>query len=144
MVDHNLLVTLKEKFEAGSSEAKPDDLPLVLELLKQLAVENDEVKEELSGADFKAVVEETETGIKYWFTNKDGAVDYGEGEIDDPSFKFIGPLSVLAAIIFQEKDGPSAYMAGEISIEGNIADGLAFNEVIAVSLDAFEDLIEDL
>jgi len=144
MVDQEILKTLKGYFDAGASEAKPEYLPPVLEYFKQIALESDEVKEELEGQSWKCNVIETGTGTKYWLTNDNGKIDYGEGVIDDPSFVFTGPLDVLAAIIFQEKDGPSAYMAGELSIEGNIADGLAFNEVIAAALDVFQDLTEDM
>jgi len=144
MVDQEILKTLKGYFDAGASEAKVEYLPPVLEYFKQIAQESDEVKEELEGQSWRCQVVESATQTKYWLTNDDGKIEYGEGTIDNPSFVFTGPLEILAAIIFQEKDGPSAYMAGELSIEGNIADGLAFNEVIAAALDVFQDLTEDL
>ncbi len=144
MVDREILVTLKKYFDEGASEAKIEYLPPVLEYFKQIALESDEVKEELEGQSWRCQVVESASGIKYWLTNEGGKIEYGEGSIDNPSFIFTGPLSVLAAIIFQEKDGPSAYMAGELTIEGNIADGLAFNEVIAAALDIFQDLTEDM
>ena len=144
MVDQEILVNLKKLFDQGPDVATADDFPLVLEFVKQLAVENDDLKEELEASDFKCNVIIKDVDRKFWFSATGGKIDYGDGEVDDASFAFIGDLKILASVVYGEIDGPSTYMAGQLSIEGNIADGLAFNEIILVALDAFEDLTSDL
>ena len=53
-------------------------------------------------------------------------------------------LEVGAGILMGEVDATSAYMAGDITVEGNLQDAMAFQEIIELALEAYEDLIEDL
>ena len=80
----------------------------------------------------------TDIDKKYWVTVKEGVLDFGSGEIDDPSFTFSATKDVGTSLLFGETDATSAYylqllaisaqMAGDITVEGNLQDAMAFQE----------------
>jgi putative sterol carrier protein len=41
-----------------------------------------------------------------------------------------------------EVDATSAYMAGDITVEGNLQDAMAFQEILELAMEAFEDMTE--
>jgi hypothetical protein len=45
-------------------------------------------------------------------------------------------------MLFGEVDATSAYMAGDITVEGNLQDAMAFQEIIELALEAFEDMVD--
>ena len=144
MVDEALLKELKEKMDAGADSATVEDIPKVFEFFKQLADENEDLKEELEDMDITVQQVLTDVGKKFWLTAKDGKLDYGEGDVDNPSFTFSCTMAVGAGMIYGEVDATSAYMAGDITVEGNLQDAMAFQEIIELAVEAFEDLAEDL
>ncbi|MFO7797247.1 MAG: SCP2 sterol-binding domain-containing protein [Promethearchaeati archaeon] len=142
MVDQALLNEMKEKFEAGAANADPDDALKVYELYKQLAEESEDLKEELEDMDIAVQMILTDIDKKFWVKAKEGTLEYGEGEIDDPSFTFSATSEVGAGMLYGEVDATSAYMAGDITVEGNLQDAMAFQEIIELAMEAFEDAIE--
>ena len=144
VVDQELVSYLKKKFEEGPNKADPDDFLKVIEFVRQLAEENDDVRKALGASDFRCQVIIRDVNKKFWLTTLGGKLEYGEGEVDDPSFTFKGLLKVLAGVIFGVKDGPANYLAGELTIEGSVTLSLAFNEIILVTLDAFQDLTAEI
>jgi len=86
----------------------------------------------------------TDQNAKYWLKAEDGKLEWGEGDIDDPSFTFSCVMAVGAGMLFGEVDATSAYMAGDITVEGNLQDAMAFQEIIELAMEAFEDLIDEL
>ena len=144
MVDEALLKELNEKMQAGADGAGVEDIPKVFEFFKQIAEENEDLKEELE--DMEIVVQQvlTDVGKKFWLKAVEGKLEYGEGEVDNPSFTFSCTMKVGAGMLFGEVDATSAYMAGDITVEGNLQDAMAFQEIIELAMEAFEDLAEDL
>ena len=83
MVDENLIKELKEMREKGPS--KPSDALKMYEFVKQMVDESEDLKEELDDIDTMVVqLIVTDFDYKYWVKLGDGAVDYGEGDGDDP------------------------------------------------------------
>ena len=67
-----------------------------------------------------------------------------EGHADNPSFTFSATKEVALGMLFGEVDATSAYMAGDITVEGNLQDAMAFQEIIELALEAYEDLADEL
>ncbi len=143
-VDKNLLRDLKEKMDAGVDAAGPDEVLKVYEFFKQVAATNDDLKDELADMDITVQQVITDVGKKFWIKAKDGVIEYGEGDADSPSFTFSCTMKTGAGMLFGEVDATSAYMAGDITVEGNLQDAMAFQEIIELAMEAFEDLAEDL
>jgi putative sterol carrier protein len=144
MVDESLLKDLKAAQDAGASAASVDDMMKVFAFIKQVSTENEDLKEELEDMDIAIQMVITDADKKFWLSVKEGDLDFGDGEVDNPSFTMSSNLEVGAGILMGEVDATSAYMAGDITVEGNLQDAMAFQEIIELALEAYEDLIEDL
>ena len=144
MVDKQLLLELKEKFELGPSEAQVEDTIKVFEFFKQVAAENDEIRETLEEADNIVQLYLFDKDMWFWLKSINGVINYGEGKVENPSFTFKTNLDKAAGVIFGEIDPTGAYMAGEITIEGNLQDALAFNDLIIDAIEVFEELTDEL
>jgi len=128
MVDPNLIKELKEMREKGAS--KPSDALKIFEFAKQLAEENEDLKEELEDIDTMVVqLVMTDVDYKYWVKMGDGTVDYGEGAGDDPSVTMSATGATWAGLSSGEIESTSAYMSGDLVIDGNLQDAIAFGEI---------------
>jgi putative sterol carrier protein len=144
MVDESLLKDIKAAQESGAAAASAEDVMRMYEFIKQISKENEDLKEELEDMDIAISMIITDQDKKYWLTVKEGDLDFGEGDVDNPSFTMSSTLETGAGILMGEVDATSAYMAGDITVEGNLQDAMAFQEIVELALEAYEDLIEDL
>ena len=144
MVDEALLKEMKGKFEAGAAASDVMDFLKVFEMFKQIGQENEDLKEELEDMDITIQMIITDADKKFWLKAKEGTLEYGEGNVDNPSFTFSATKEVGSGMLFGEVDATSAYMAGDITVEGNLQDAMAFQEIIELALEALEDMFEDL
>jgi len=142
MVDEALVKEMKGKFDAGAAAAEPADSLKVFELFKQIAEENEDLKEELEDMDIVIQMIITDKEAKFWLKAHDGTLEFGDGLTENPSFTFSATQEVGAGMLFGEVDATSAYMAGDITVEGNLQDAMAFQEIIELALEAFEDLVD--
>lgn len=124
MVDESLLKNIKAAQDAGASSASADDVMRMYEFVKQISKENEDLKEELEDMDIAISMIITDSDKKYWLTVKEGDLDFGEGDVDNPSFTMSSTLEVGAGILMGEVDATSAYMAGDITVEGNLQDAI--------------------
>ena len=141
MVDQALIDKIKGVMD-DPSQASIDDYPVLLEYLKQVSKENEDLKEELEDMDIVVQMVITDKDKKYWLKAQEGSVDAGEGDIDNPSFTFSAAFDVAVGMLTGEVDATSAYMAGEITVEGNLQDAMAFQEILELSMEAFEDMVD--
>ncbi|MFX1344715.1 MAG: SCP2 sterol-binding domain-containing protein [Promethearchaeota archaeon] len=141
MVDESLIKELKEMREKGPGE--PSDALKMYEFMKQLGQENDELKEELEDMDkLIAQMEVTDIDYKYWVSFGDGAVDYGEGVSDEASVTMKATQATWTGLASGDIDSTSAYMSGDLVIEGNLQDAIAYGEVLNLAMELGADLLE--
>ncbi len=141
MVDPNLIKELKEMREKGAS--KPSDALKLIEFIKQIAEESEDLKEELEDIDtmlIQFVV--TDIDYKYWVKMGDGTVDYGEGECNDPSATMSATGATWTGIGSGEIDATSAYMSGDLVIDGNLQDAIAFGEIRSIATEEGAEYFE--
>ncbi len=143
-MDMNLVKTVKGIIDKGAGSATPDDVLKMYAFIKAVAAENEDLKEELEDMDITVQQVITDVGKKYWLKASEGKLEYGEGEVDNPSFTFTCIMEVGAGMLAGEVDATSAYMAGDITVEGNLQDAMAFQEILELAMEAFEDYAEDL
>ena len=141
MVDQALIDKLKSLMDDPSS-ATVEDYPDLLEFLKQVSKENDDLKEELEDMDIVVQMVITDKDKKFWLKAQEGSVDAGEGDVDNPSFTFSANYEVAVGMLTGEVDATSAYMAGDITVEGNLQDAMAFQEILELAMEAFEDMTD--
>ena len=141
MVDENLIKELKTVREKGQNQ--PSDALKMFEFMKQLAAENDELKEELEDIDTIIVqIDVTDIDYKFWAKFGEGAVDYGEGAKDDASVTMKATQATFGGVTSGEIDATSAYMSGDLVIEGNLQDAIAYGEIQSLAMELGADLLE--
>ncbi|MBY9006924.1 MAG: SCP2 sterol-binding domain-containing protein [Candidatus Lokiarchaeota archaeon] len=144
MVDEALINELKEKLDAGAASAEPEDALKCFELYNQIALEMEDLKEELEDMEITVQIILTDVDKKYWIKAVEGKLSYGDGEVDKPSFTFSAIKEIGIGMLFGEVDATSAYMAGDITVEGNLQDAMAFQEIIELAMEGFEDIIDEM
>ena len=142
MVDQNLVKELKEMRTKGASQ--PSDALKLFEFVKQLAKESEDLKEELDDIDTTVVqLVVTDIDYKYWVKMGDGTVDYSEGEAEDPSVTMSATGATWTGMSSGEIDSTSAYMSGDLVIDGNLQDAIAFGEIQSIAMEEGASYFED-
>jgi putative sterol carrier protein len=142
MVDENLIKELKEMRAKGSSQ--PSDALKMYEFVKQMVDESEDLKEELEDIDPMAVqLVVSDVNYKYWVKLGDGKIDYGEGDADDPSVTMSATQATWAGLSSGELDSTSAYMSGDLAIEGNLQDAIAYGEIVGLATEEGAEYFED-
>lgn len=142
MVDQNLVKELKEMRTKGASQ--PSDALKLFEFVKQLAKESEDLKEELDDIDTTVVqLVVTDIDYKYWVKMGDGTVEYSEGEAEDPSVTMSATGATWAGMSSGEIDSTSAYMSGDLVIDGNLQDAIAFGEIQSIAMEEGANYFED-
>lgn len=141
MVDLDLANEVKELTEKGTMKDDPKNILKLMELLKQVSVEDEDLKEELEDMD-KIVGQMviTDKDFKYWLSSGEGVFDYGEGETDDPTFTMKANWETMGGMMSGEVDGTAAYMSGDLVIEGNLQDTMAYGEFMRIAVEAMQKL----
>jgi len=139
MVDENLIKELKEMREKGTSE--PSDALKMYEFIKQVAAEDEDLKEELEDMDetkVQMIVTDADPVYKYYIILGEGKFDYAEGEVDDPGVTMSATGATWAGLASGELDSTSAYMSGDLVIEGNLQDAIAYGEILSMAMENME------
>jgi putative sterol carrier protein len=143
-MDEKLLEKLA-KLKEGEGERKPSDALILAEVLKQLAEENEEIKEEVEDIEEILVqFEYTDSGYKYWIKLGEGSVEYSEGEADDPSVTMKATGATWTGLGTGEIEPTSAYMSGDLKIEGNLQDAITYGEINRLVRDILRELRGEL
>ncbi len=141
MVDEALANEVKKLRDEGMSD--PKDVLKIFELMKQASAEIDDLKEELEDIDqFVGQMVAEDKDFKWWVKIGDGAFDYGEGAAEDPSFTMSANWETMSGLMSGEVDGTSAYMSGDLKIEGNLQDTMAYGEYLAFAAETLQELDE--
>lgn len=143
MVDENLLKELNKLIDSGLDFVKIDDTLKVFEFFKQISKENEDLSEELEDIEISIQFVIKDIRKLFWLAVKNNKLNYGEGNTTNPSFSLTTTARIFIGILFGEIDLTSAYMAGDIEVEGNLQDAMAFQEIIELALEAFNDIIFD-
>ena len=85
----------------------------------------------------------TDKDAKFWLKAHDVTMGFGEGDVDNTSFTSSFANEIGLRMLFSEDDATSAYMTDDITIEGNLKDAMAFQQITKLVLEALEDLFEE-
>ena len=136
MVDENLVKEIKEIQASGGGQ--PSDMLKMVEFMKQISGENEDIKEELEDMDRITVqFVATDVDYKYWVTLGEGKIEYAEGETGDANVTMKASLATWGSLGSGETDSTSAYMSGDLQIEGNLQDAIAYGEILGMAMEEF-------
>ena len=140
MVDMKLAKEVRKMQEKSKLKEDPRNFLKLLELTKQISVEDEELKEALEIDKIVGQVTITDRNSSLWFSAGDGTFDYGEGEVDDPSYIMKATWEILGRLLSGESDGVEEYMSGDLIIEGNIDEATKYGEVTRATIEAIQRL----
>jgi len=121
MVNSELLNEVKSKLSDGS--AMPGDCFKIFEIYKQISSEHVGLREEFEDMamldmDFLGQIIISDENKKFWLKFKEGKVDYGEGDVDNPSLAFTTNMSTFTGILFGTIEISGAHEAGDVIFDG--------------------------
>ncbi|MFX1276948.1 MAG: SCP2 sterol-binding domain-containing protein [Promethearchaeota archaeon] len=130
---------LKMLLEVYKGIIKPDDPSIMVSFLKILTAfvnNNSEALEEIEDQEMRIQLKVRDIE-SFLIEITDGKMNWSEGAVEDASVTIEMPMDIGMDMI-QSGDAVSAYMAGDISVEGNLQEALAFQEVLQIFLDTIE------
>jgi hypothetical protein len=121
MVNSELLNEVKLKLSDGS--AMPGDCFKLFEIYKQISSEHAGLRDEFEDMamldmDFLGQINISDQNKKFWLKFKEGKVDYGEGDVDNPSLAFTTNMETFTGILFGTIEISGAHEAGDVSFDG--------------------------
>ena len=140
MVDKALIEELYKLRDEGKQK---EAMGKLFEVFKLAAEEDEDLKDEVEDADLCMQFVVTDTETKFWIEVREGKINYGEGEGPDVTVTMSANQETMGGILSREVDATSAYMSGDLAIEGNLQDAMAFGEIAELARDVIEDAMED-
>jgi putative sterol carrier protein len=120
------------KAKIAAKEYDPKDLPLFMKALQEIAETSDELKEELSSWEDTTIVLKVPGITSAYLKVTGGKLEVGEGELENPDLTIEMTEEVARGIASQEVDMASAYMAGDIKLEGDISIGMKLRPLMEI------------
>ncbi|MFO7794600.1 MAG: SCP2 sterol-binding domain-containing protein [Promethearchaeia archaeon] len=137
-MDENLIKEVSKLMEEGMEG--PEDILILNELFKQASSEIEDLKEEL--ADINQFVGQmiiSDKDFKWWVKMGDGVYDFSKGEAEDPSFTMSANWETMSGMMIGEIDGTSAYMSGDLQIEGDLQNTIAYGDYLGLVADILQE-----
>jgi len=149
MVDQNLVDKLKGWRDNPPDESSIDEkfaedyLNTLFTLIKQLSEEDEDLKDELEDAELTMQFVMTWEGdeFKFWISARDGKMDFGVGEGSDVTVTLKAAADTMFSMLTGQADSTALYMSGELTIEGNLQDAMAFGEISNLATELIEELL---
>jgi putative sterol carrier protein len=122
----------------------PKALLTMQELMKQASAEIPDLKEELEDIDqLIGQIVISDKDWKMWVKMGDGVYEYGEGAAEDASFTMTANWETMAGMMTGEVDGTSAYMSGDMQIDGNLQDVMAYGEYASFAAETMQEMADE-
>ena len=132
--------TMKELLQAykGGSEAiKPEHVPQFLNIMAAFINLNPEAQEEIEDADLKIALKFQDVG-DFYITIENNKMSVSEQSFNgDASLELIMPLSTMTDVMF-DGDAVSAYMAGNITVNGDLSQAMLFQSIMEMLIEKIE------
>lgn len=139
MVDQALLDEVEAIQANGAKE--PSDAIKIFRLAQALSKESEDMKEEIEDMDeIKVGFVVTDKDFKFGVIMGDGKFEINEGEINDPSVTLSTSMENWSGMLSGEVEATSLYMGGDLTIDGNLQDAIAFGEVLSIMQEELEDM----
>ncbi|MHA1471656.1 MAG: alkyl sulfatase C-terminal domain-containing protein [Promethearchaeota archaeon] len=135
MVNTEILNEVKLKLTDGS--AMSGDCIKIFEIYKQMSSENEELREEFDDMgmldmDFLGQIIISDENKKFWLKFKEGRVNYGEGDVVNPSLTFTTNMATFTGILFGTIEISGAHEAGDVSFDGSSEVLMDFQAITSV------------
>ena len=132
--------TMKELLQAykGGPEAiKPEHVPQFLKIMAAFINLNPEAQEEIEDSDLKIALKFKDVG-DFYITIEKNKMSVSEQSFNgDASLELMMPLSTMTDVMF-DGDAVSAYMAGNITVNGDLSQAMLFQSIMEMLIEKIE------
>ena len=150
MVDQNLIEKLKGWRDNPPDQDSLDEkfgeeyLNTLFTIFKQLSEEDEDLKEAVEDAEIcmQFVMTWGEKEFKFWISARDAKIDFGAGEGPDVTVTMRAEADKMFSILSGASDATAMYMSGDLTIEGNLQDAMAFGEISSIAAELIEELMD--
>jgi hypothetical protein len=102
-----------------------------------MSSENEELREEFDDMgmldmDFLGQIIISDENKKFWLKFKEGRVNYGEGDVVNPSLTFTTNIATFTGILFGTIEISGAHEAGDVSFDGSSEVLMDFQAITSV------------
>jgi len=133
VIDANSMKDLINVYLKGPSNVKPSQVPLFFDVLTVFVNNNPEAREIISEEDLSIQMKITDLD-NYIILINNNRMEWSKGEIPNPNLILEMNLETSAELLINGNP-VSAYMAGKIIIEGDIAKALVLQDLIDIFLE---------
>ena len=150
MVNQELINKLKAWQEDPPTAETADEkfgiefLTTLFTLFKELSEEDDDLKEEVEDSDIclQFIMMYKDQEFKFWISARDGKIDFGIGAGPEVTVTMKAESENMFKLLSGQGDGTSMYMAGDLSIEGNLQDAMSFNGIASIAADLIREAMD--
>lgn len=135
LVDVATMKKLYKIYEAGAREVDLEDIPIFLNIFCAFINLNDEARDVIENEDFRVQMIIKDVGTYLIYKDKqDGQVKWLNEKVEDAILEFEVALKTAVDVLLGG-DAASAYLSGEVTATGNIAQSLILQELLEMFLE---------
>ncbi|MFX1397774.1 MAG: SCP2 sterol-binding domain-containing protein [Promethearchaeota archaeon] len=143
VIDPTLLTKVRTLKDKGIDDASIQDVLDYFKVVKQVTSVFEDLQEEIEDIDIRMQFNFKDKTNPIYFIVENGKISYGSGSIEKPSITIDSTKIILMGVLIGEIDLTSVYMAGDLNVEGSLHDAMAFDEIIALTIEYIESEIPE-
>ena len=135
LVDAATMKKLYQLYEEGATDVDPNDIPLFFDIFCAFINLNEEARDVIEDEDLRVQMIVKEAGpFLIYKDEEDGLVKWSKEKVDDAILEFEVSIKTAADVLLGG-DAASAYLSGEVTATGNIAQALILQELLELFLE---------
>ena len=124
-------------YNSGPDAIKPEHVPDFLKVLAAFINVNPEAQEEIEDTDMRISIKLEEAGEFNLLVEDNKMTILDKGFNGDTTLSLSMPLSTMIDVMF-DGDAVSAYMAGQISVDGDLSQAMLFQSIMELLIEYIE------
>lgn len=133
---------LKEKYlpKLEAEELSWEEVPEVMELLVGIANSDEDFQDEFEDLNktYAFIISDKPESEHMWIKIENGKFTAGNGKLDPVDLAFTCDAKCAAGMISGGVDSNTAFMKGELKLDGAISDGMKFQNIMALFRDVLD------
>ncbi len=119
------------------AEYMPKIMPAMMALMDKVTGSDEELAEELEGAEDMAINIQMGDAMAMTMQIKDGKMAMGTTPVDDADMSIEIPMDIMVGMITGTADPMSAFMGGDVKMDGDMSKGMALMPLMTVFSEKF-------
>jgi len=119
------------------AEYMPKIMPAMMALMDKVTASDEELAEELEGAEDMAINIQMGDAMAMTMQIKDGKMAMGTTPVDNADMSIEIPMDIMVGMITGTADPMSAFMGGDVKMDGDMSKGMALMPLMTVFSEKF-------